>query len=112
MEGNTQTDGVHMDAVADDSRKQPLVLQRGSHQSRLSGGQLRHGIEQMGHAGQATVDCLLKLCCGCVAVTGGDTQPGADGVIMHGPVSFAGDEGATRTFARTTAGTRWQRSAA
>jgi hypothetical protein len=35
-----------------------------------------------------------------------------DGVIMHGPVSFAGDEGATRTFARTTAGTRWQRSAA
>ena len=33
-------------------------------------------------------------------------------MIMHGPVSFAGDEGATRTFARTTAGTRWQRSAA
>lgn len=35
-----------------------------------------------------------------------------EGLIVHGPISFAADEGATRTFARTTAGTRWRRAAA
>jgi hypothetical protein len=36
----------------------------------------------------------------------------ADGLIVHGPVSFAADESATRTFARTTARTRWTGTAA
>lgn len=35
-----------------------------------------------------------------------------DGLIVHGPVSFAADESAARTFARTTARTRWTKTAA
>ncbi len=34
----------------------------------------------------------------------------SEGLVVHGPISFAADEAATRTFARATAGTRWQRS--
>ena len=30
-----------------------------------------------------------------------------EGLVVHGPIAFAADEGATRTFARATAGTRW-----
>lgn len=35
-----------------------------------------------------------------------------DELIVHGPVSVAADERATRTFARAAAGTRWSRSVA
>jgi hypothetical protein len=35
-----------------------------------------------------------------------------EGLVAHGPVSFAADEGAVRTFARASAGTRWNATAA
>jgi hypothetical protein len=35
-----------------------------------------------------------------------------EGLVAHGPVSFAADEGAMRTFARASARTRWKASAA
>jgi hypothetical protein len=35
-----------------------------------------------------------------------------EGLIAHGPVSFAADEGAVRTFARASARTRWKATAA
>lgn len=35
-----------------------------------------------------------------------------EGLVAHGPVSFAADEGAVRTFARASARTRWKASAA
>lgn len=35
-----------------------------------------------------------------------------DGLVVHGAIAYAADEGATRTFARAAAGTRFARSAA
>ena len=83
-EGNTQTGAVNVDAVADDPCKQPVILQRGAHQARLPGVQLRHGIEQMGHPQDTAIDRLPDFGCGGVAVAGRDTQSGADQFIDHG----------------------------